>query len=225
LPSNPRLPVHVLKMCGFTQSADIDTALSVGATHIGFILVASSPRAVSVKTAVRLSQFMANRPDHHAKRVGVFMNQPIGNVQAMAQAIGLDMIQLHGQETVAYCQKLAAQWPVIKACSLSNPANDLQHVHGFAPVVHALLLDMPKQTALPWLAWHTTLAEHTQTLQAPWWLAGGLTPDNIQEVLALYQQGHAQPPCGVDVASGIETLPGVKDAKKMKAFVEHARLL
>ena len=229
-----------IKLCGMTLPQDVDAAIAAGATHIGLIMVAQSPRALSIKEANRLSAQIARLPSAlhgvPVKRVGVFMDQPLANVQAMAQTIDLDMIQLHGRETPTYCQTLAARWPIIKAFSVRDAASELAQIDDYAPYIQLALLDMPKTPVDDWLAWHRALAQHAEQLtsEVPWWLAGGLTPDNLKQIWGLYNnlpvdgtklRSHRNPPQGFDVASGIEQSPGIKDNAKLRQFVKQALAL
>jgi phosphoribosylanthranilate isomerase len=219
----PRLnapkPVLAIKLCGMTLPQDVDAAITAGATHIGLILVPHTPRAVSIKQATRLSQQISDTSDRQkpVKRVGVFKDQPLANVQAIAASIGLDVIQLHGSEPESYCAKLQERWPVIKVFSPQN----LSSVMRYAPFIQTALMDMPKNETSDCLSWHTALAEATRELTVPWWLAGGLTADNMGQILNLYAglTPHPNPPCGVDVASGIEQSPGVKDTQLINRFI------
>jgi phosphoribosylanthranilate isomerase len=233
-------PQRQIKLCGMTLPQDVDAAISVGATHIGLILAAQSPRALTVKEATRLSDQIARLPSPRlgvpVKRVGVFMDQPMANVQAMAQTIGLDIIQLHGRETPTYCQALAARWPVIKAFNVTDASTDLAQIEDYLPHIQLALLDRPKAAGDDWLNWHRNLAQHVEHLPhtVPWWLAGGLTPENLTQVWGLYQnlpvdgtrlRSHLNPPHGFDVASGIEQQPGIKDNAKLRQFVKQALAL
>ncbi|MBE9138456.1 phosphoribosylanthranilate isomerase [Nodosilinea sp. LEGE 07088] len=196
-----------VKICGLTQ---VDQAIAIarlGATHLGFICVPQSPRYISPEALAAITQALGDQ-NLSVKTVGVFADATLGAIGAVARQANLSHIQLHGQEPLEYCQQLQGQLPdtaLIKAIRVRS-RNDLATATAYAPYVDALLLDAyhPKQlggTGLT-LDWHTLTAFQPG---CPWLLAGGLTPENVNTAL------HTLRPDGIDLSSGVEQGPGVKD--------------
>ena len=154
-------------------------------------------------------------------KVGLFVNPDDALLQEVLARVPLDIIQLHGQETparVAQIRQLAGL-PVMKAVGVAEP-RDLDALWDYGLVADMLLIDAkpPKNAALPGgngLAFDWRLLAGRQILK-PWLLAGGLTPDNVSQALRLTR---AQ---GVDVSSGVESAPGVKDPELIRRFIARA---
>jgi phosphoribosylanthranilate isomerase len=204
--SNP--PVKV-KVCGTTRLKDALLAVECGADAIGFIFHKKSPRYVTVKTA---NEICSKLPPF-VNRVGVFVNETADTINRIADRCGLDAVQLHGDESPAFCKKIKRR--VIKAVRVED-ATSLQEMSRY--VVDAILLDTYKEGQ-----WGGTGKVFDWELAArakkygPVILAGGLNPRNVKEALRKVQ------PYGVDVSSGVEQSPGKKDPKKVKAFLKAVR--
>jgi phosphoribosylanthranilate isomerase len=196
-----------VKICGLTR---VDQAIAIarqGATHLGFICVPQSPRYLPPAVLAQITTALA-KADLAVKTVGVFADAPGEEICAVARQTGLSHLQLHGQETLADCQQLRAALPevaLIKAIRVRTAA-DLAQASTYAPWVEALLLDAyhPQQLG------GTGLTLDWQSLAAfqppcPWLLAGGLTPANVAIALTTLR------PSGIDLSSGVEEGPGVKD--------------
>lgn len=198
----------IVKICGIKTVEAAKAAASAGTDFMGFIFAESS-RKVAPETAAAIAKEL---PDH-IKKVGVFSNQSESEIKDVASIVGLDFIQLHGQETAEFASKMPL--PVIKACSIESE-QDLAIVQNY-PAAYFLLdlpkspKSLPKPKTLDWSA----LASANLPLEKII-LAGGLTAENVAEAIRIVQ------PFGVDVASGVET-DGVKDDQKMRAFVTHAK--
>ncbi len=198
-----------IKVCGITRLIDALHAVDQGATAIGFVLWPRSPRGVTVERAAKI---IAELPSH-VMRVGVFVNEPVDGIRAAAERAGLSAVQLHGDEPPAYAEVL--DWPVFRAVSVG----DLNHAsEAWAPET-ALLVDNVDPVrrggtgaVIDW----SKAAAVAQTRRVV--LAGGLTPDNVASAI------RAVRPFGVDVSSGVEASPGVKDLAKVSRFVTNARL-
>ena len=198
-----------IKVCGITRASDARHAVEQGATALGFVLWPRSPRAIS---ADRAAEIVAELPAH-VMSVGVFVNESIDSIRSTAEHVGLTAVQLHGDEPPAYADAL--DWPVIRAVSVGeiNLAAD-----AWSPDT-ALLVDNidPVRrggtgSAVDW----TRAAGVAKTRRVV--LAGGLTPDNVATAI------RAVHPFGVDVSSGVESTPGVKDLDKVAQFISNARL-
>lgn len=208
-----------VKICGITQ---VDQALAIthlGATDLGFICVAQSPRYVEpTQIAAILTALGAD--GWSGGHVGVFANAALDTILAVVQATGLNTVQIHGAETPDDCQRLRHALPqhrLIKAIRVRSAA-DLDHALTYLPTVDTLLLDAYHPDHLG----GTGLTLDWATLQAfappcPWFLAGGLRPDNIQAALA-----HLRPD-GIDLSSGVEIRPGIKDLALVQGLFDRLR--
>ena len=193
-----------IKICGITKPQQGAKIASLGATALGFICVKASPRYVD---ADRIRAVIEQIPENTDK-IGVFANSPVKEITQIAVNSGLTGIQLHGDESPEFCQQLRRDLPdieIIKALRI-KAADDLSKVNFYLDKVNTLLLDAyhPQQLGgtgkkLDW----ETLRNFNPGL--PWFLAGGLTPSNILEALALIK------PSGIDLSSGVERSPGDKD--------------
>jgi phosphoribosylanthranilate isomerase len=190
-----------IKICGLTRAEDALLAWNLGASALGFIFHAKSPRNVSASAVAAIRR----RLPREAFCVGVFVDRTADEVNAIARMAGLDAVQLHGRETPLQCA--AVDLPVIKVIH----AEDEDRLNDYR--VSAFLLD----------AAHPTLAGGTG-LKADWQLAariakrtrlilaGGLDAANIREAF------EAVHPAGVDLSSGVEASPGIKDPAKLRAL-------
>jgi phosphoribosylanthranilate isomerase len=193
-----------IKFCGITRTEDAWAAADNGAAAIGFIFAARSPRLVTADVARTIGRTLPP----FLQRVGVFVDTPPAEVRALAQYAELDVVQLHGHESV---QDAAAVWSrVIKA--LARDRDLLEQAEAWSDeitlLVDAASGDAPGGTGqlADWPA-AAALARERRIV-----LAGGLTPENVGEAVALVR------PYAVDVSSGIEIRPGVKSASRMRAF-------
>ena len=206
-----------VKICGLSDPASVDAAIKAGATYLGFVFFPKSPRAVTPEQAAAL---MADVPVGIAK-VGLFVNPSDAQLATTLAAAPLDVIQLHGQESVdrvAQVKELTGL-PVMKAIGISGP-EDLPALIDYGLVADMLLVDAkaPKDAALPGgngLAFDWRLLVGRKWLR-PWLLAGGLTPGNVAEAIRLTGAR------GVDVSSGVESEPGIKDANLIRSFINAA---
>lgn len=198
-----------VKICGNTNLKDTMAAVEAGADAVGFVFYAKSPRAVSPKGVAAI---VSHLPPF-VECVGVFVNEKPEVVRQIMSECGLSHAQLHGEESPQYCADL--KQPVIKAVRVRT-REDLASLSSYR--VDAILLDAFVEgvaggtgTAFDW-----GLAVEAKAW-GPVILAGGLTPDNVGEAVSRVQ------PYGVDVSSGVELSPGVKDHAKVKAFVENVK--
>lgn len=196
------------KICGITTSQDAELAVQAGAWAIGMIFWPGSPRRCRIDAA----QEIAARQRRRTELVGVFVNATLDHVARLAEDVGLTMIQLHGDEGPAYCAEAGRRTGcrVIKAARVRSGA-DIQALAPFHTDFH--LLDSyvggaPGGTGETF-AWELARG-HTGMARVI--LSGGLTPENVGEALAIVR------PYAVDVASGVEARPGVKDPAKLEAF-------
>jgi len=207
-----------VKICGLTGPQDVVAAADAGARYVGFVFFPKSPRNVSVQQAKALA---AEVPFGVAK-VALTVNADDALLDEITQNVAIDILQLHGSESVERVAQIKARsgLPVMKAIGISD-ADDLQKIVDYGRVADMLLVDAkpPKNADLPGgngLAFDWRLLAGRKWA-VPWMLAGGLTPDNVQQAIQL--TGARQ----VDVSSGVESAPGVKDPAKVAAFVSAAQ--
>jgi phosphoribosylanthranilate isomerase len=204
-----------IKICGVTNSQDALWAANLGADYIGLNFYAQSPRKVSPKNA---KDIVAQLPPF-VQSVGIFVNEDLAVITKTIKASAVKTVQLHGQETPEFCDSVKALGVrVIKAISLSGPLNPEELLPFESKVDHFLFdthsAELPGGTGqtFDW-TWLQRVTEITK----PWFLAGGLTPDNVAEAIRV-----THPPA-VDVCSGVERLPTRKDYEAMKRFIQAVR--
>ncbi|GGA02191.1 MAG: phosphoribosylanthranilate isomerase [Rhodobacteraceae bacterium] len=207
-----------VKICGLTRPGDVQAAAEAGARYGGFVFFPKSPRHVEIARARELA---LEAPLGLAK-VGLVVNADDALLDAILAEVPLDMLQLHGSESVARVAEIKARYglPVMKAVGVAGE-DDLEALADYGRVADQLLVDAkaPKGAALPGgngLAFDWRLVANRRW-PCPWMLAGGLTPANVAEAVAL--TGAPQ----VDVSSGVESAPGVKDPARIAAFVAAAQ--
>ncbi|MEX0338324.1 MAG: phosphoribosylanthranilate isomerase [Arenibacterium sp.] len=213
------MPDVSVKICGLTAPDHVRAAVDAGARYLGFNFFAKSPRYVSPQQAAELATHV---PTGVAK-VALVVNASDEVLDDITQNAPFDILQLHGGESIERVQQIKDRYglPVMKVIGVVDEA-DLAAIDAFSDVADQLLIDAkpPKNAVLPGgngLAFDWRLLAGRKYWRKPWMLAGGLTPDNVAE--AIRMTGARQ----VDVASGVESAPGVKDAALMKAFIDATR--
>ena len=199
-----------IKLCGITSLDDAQLAVDAGAWAVGCILWPGSPRACDPAEAGRIAAAVRRR----AQVCGVFVNAHLDEVTELVDALGLTMVQLHGDEGPAYCAEVARRTgaKVIKAAAVSTQA-DVQALETFHTDFHMLDAHRPgmRGGTGETFDWELVRARRSSI---PLILSGGLRPENVAEAIA------ATHPFAVDTASGTESAPGVKDPEKVAAFVD-----
>ncbi len=206
-----------IKICGITSPYDYDVCAEVGATFVGMVFYARSPRHLSFEKAALISQHAKKRSRAGPKRVALTVNM---NEADMAKMIGItdpDILQLHGNETPMQAEKLRARHglPIIKAIRVAS-ADDLTVCGEWGSVADWLLFDAKGDAdGLPGGTGHifdwTLLANHAG--KTKWMLAGGLSAENVRRAITMTNAK------AVDVSSGVESAPGKKDPRLIHAFV------
>jgi phosphoribosylanthranilate isomerase len=206
-----------VKICGLKTPADIDAVAAAGAAYAGFNFFARSPRYV----APAVARDLALRAPEGLCKVALVVDADDAALEAILAVVPVDMLQLHGHEPPARVAEVRARFglPVMKAVGVAEPG-DLAAITEYALVADQILVDArpPKGSVLPGgngLTFDWRLLVGRKWLR-PWMLAGGLAPDNVAQAARL--TGARQ----VDVASGVESAPGVKDAGLIAAFVQAA---
>jgi phosphoribosylanthranilate isomerase len=208
----------LVKICGLKTPDALDAALAAGADMVGFVFFEPSPRHIGFKAAHALSA----RVTGQARKVALSVNASDDLLAASIAALKPDLLQLHGQETPDRVVAVRARFglPVMKALPIETRA-DLSATQLYAKVADWFLFDAraPREATRPGglgqaFDWH--LLENLD-LAAPFMLSGGLDAGNVAEALRITRAP------AVDVSSGVERAPGVKDADKIRAFVRAAR--
>ena len=199
-----------VKICGITRCEDAQLAVDAGVDAIGLVFYEKSPRFVSNEIAAEISQLVPA----FVSRVALFKDADKQAVEAVLQAVEIDLIQFHGSETPDFCQQFAL--PYIKAVGVKGTEHDADFLRNSAESYRsakALLLDghAPGEAggtgeSFDWAS--------IARIEKPVVLAGGLTPENVAQAIALVQ------PFAVDVSSGVESAPGIKDKEKVAAFMK-----
>ncbi|MEP7452673.1 phosphoribosylanthranilate isomerase [Phyllobacterium sp. SB3] len=207
-----------IKICGLKTDDAVAAALDGGATHIGFIFFAKSPRNIDPVEAGRLRKAAIGK----AKAVAVTVDADNATLDAIVEALEPDFLQLHGHESVERVAEVKAcfRLPVIKAFAIREQS-DLDQVEPYIGVADFFLFDAkpPKGSELPG---GNGIAFDWQVLstldgKVPYMLSGGLNAGNIGEAL---QATNAR---GIDISSGVESAPGVKDVSLIKEFFQAVR--
>lgn len=206
-----------VKICGLKTPQDIGAAVEAGAQYTGFVFFPKSPRAVSADQA----RDLAGHVPTGVMRVGLFVDPDDALLDDTLATVPLDMIQLHGKETPERVAQVKSRFglPVMKAMGIAGAA-DLDQIWDYGLTADMLLVDAkpPRDAELPGgngLAFDWRLLVGRRFLK-PWLLAGGLTPDNVEQAIRLTGAP------GVDVSSGVESAPGTKDPDLIRAFIRAA---
>ena len=211
------MPDIRVKICGLRTAADVAAVAAVGAAYMGLVFFAKSPRYVTLPQARELA---LTAPPGLAK-VALVVDADNATLDAITEAMPLDMLQLHGHESPDRVAELRTRYglPVMKAVGVADEG-DLSALLEYSLAADQLLIDAkpPKNAPLPGgngLSFDWRLVAQRRWLR-PWMLAGGLTPDNVAQAIRLTNARQ------VDVSSGVETAPGVKDPARIAAFMRTA---
>jgi phosphoribosylanthranilate isomerase len=201
--------MHV-KICGITRLEDAEMATSLGAWALGFILWPRSPRYADPGVAAGITRVMRRR----IETVGVFVNQPLDEIEGLVDALGITHVQLHGDEGPSFCSAVAQRTgaKVIKAARIGH-ASDLRDIDRFHTEYHLLDTAQAGSYGGTGHTWDWSLLKGRRS-KIPVILAGGLNPDNVADAIEQVR------PWGIDVSSGVESEPGIKDPDKLHALFE-----
>lgn len=207
-----------VKICGLTETAGLNAAITAGAAYLGFVFFPRSPRNVTIAQA----RSLALDVPAGVMKVALVVDPTDVDLDAILSDVPIDMVQLHGHETPARVAEVRMRYglPVMKAIGVADAA-DLAQIDTYGTVADQLLIDAkpPRGADLPGgngLSFDWRLIAG-RDWPRPWMLAGGLTPENVAQAIAL--TGARQ----VDVSSGVESAPGQKDPARVKAFIAQAR--
>lgn len=210
-----------IKICGLNTPQAIEASISAGADMLGFVFFSKSPRHVTYHQAAELVA-QARRLSSDVEIVALTVDASDAELKAIMESIAPDWLQFHGHETPAKVALVRGQYDVavMKAIGIGSSA-DIEEAQRYKIVADRLLLDakpavgasLPGGNGVPFD--HRLIAD--QRFGLPFMLSGGLNAHNVSDAIRLVQ------PAGVDVSSGVETAPGVKDADLIHAFVRSAR--
>src|SRR3979411_212328 len=208
----------IVKICGLSTRETLDVALGAGADMVGFVFFPPSPRHLRLDMAPERGRQAKAR----ASKVALTVDADDATLANIVEALQPDILQLHGKETVARLRDIKQKFglPVMKALAVETPA-DLASLPGYAAVADRVLFDAraPRGATRPGglgavFDWHVL---ENLDLKLPFMVSGGLNAENIAEAVRVTRAG------GVDVSSGVERTPGVKDPEMIRAFIRAAR--
>ncbi|MEH2481130.1 phosphoribosylanthranilate isomerase [Nitrobacteraceae bacterium AZCC 2146] len=208
----------IVKICGLSTPETLDVALAAGADMVGFVFFPPSPRHIGLDLARELGKQAKSR----AVKVALSVDADDALLANSIDALQPQILQLHGKETVARIRDIKQKFglPVMKAIAIETKA-DLAALPGYAAVCDRILFDAkpPKDATRPGglgdvFDWH--LLEGLD-LKLPFMVSGGLNANNVAEALRVTRAG------GVDISSGVESAPGVKDPEMIRTFIRAAR--
>lgn len=199
-----------VKICGLTREQDVEAAVGAGADALGFVFYGPSPRNVSIAKAVELVKGLPP----YVTSVALFVNAAADEIARVVDEVGIDLLQFHGDEPPEFCDTHERPW--MRALRMRPEVDPLAEAGRFG-AARGLLLDayrpgVPGGTGetFDWARIPADLASRIV-------LAGGLTPSNVRQAVRQVR------PYGVDVSGGVESDKGIKDAEKIKAFIEEVR--
>jgi phosphoribosylanthranilate isomerase len=208
----------IVKICGLSTPETLDAAVDAGADMVGFVFFPPSPRHLGLKTARDLGKHVRRR----AVKVALTVDADDATLADIVEALQPDILQLHGRETVARLRDVKQKFglQVMKALAVETAA-DLASLPFYAAVADRILFDAraPKEATRPGglgavFDWHVL---ENLDLQLPFLVSGGLNAANVAEAVRVTRAG------GVDVSSGVERTPGIKDPEMIRSFVRAAR--
>ena len=198
----------IVKICGLTREEDVKSAVAAGVDAVGFVFT-DSPRRISIDTAIRLIDYVPKG----ILRVGLFLNQDQIEIEQVVSAVALDVLQFHGCETAQQCSVFDMPW--LKAVAMESTESASRAERDY-PDAMWLLLDSHvagkrggSGKVFDWSMF--------RPLAKPVWLAGGLNTENVGRAIRLVR------PFAVDVSSGVEVAPGIKDVVKINRFIRTVR--
>jgi len=208
----------IVKICGLSTRETLDVALDAGADMVGFVFFPPSPRHLGLETARELGRHAKGR----AMKAALSVDADDATLANIVDALQPDILQLHGKETVARVRDIKQRFGlrVMKVIAVETPT-DLAGLPGYAAVADHILFDAraPKYATRPGglgatFDWHVL---ENLDLKIPFMVSGGLNAGNVAEALRVTRAG------GVDVSSGVESAPGLKDPDMIRAFIRAAR--
>ena len=202
----------LVKICGLSTRETLEVALGAGADMVGFVFFPPSPRHLSLETASELGKLAKGR----AAKVALTVDADDATLENIVETLRPDLLQLHGKETIARVRDIKAKFalPVMKVIAVETSA-DLAVLPGYAAVADRILFGATRPGGLGAVFdWHVL---EKLDLAQPFMVSGGLSSDNVAEAVRVTRAG------GVDVSSGVESAPGIKDPEMIRQFIRAAR--
>jgi phosphoribosylanthranilate isomerase len=200
-----------VKICGITNLADAQSAVTAGCDALGFVFYKKSPRYVAPETA----RVIIREVPRGIMTIGVFVNAPEKTIKTVARQCRLDILQFHGDESAAFCEKFK-NYKIIKAFRITHKLalKKIMHYRVFAYLFDTFV---PARRGGTGKRFDWKLLTSLSTIDKTIFLSGGLNPENVQRAI------HTAHPAWVDVSSGVESSPGKKNAAQIKRFVARAK--
>jgi phosphoribosylanthranilate isomerase len=204
-----------VKVCGITQQEQLVQLPATGATFAGLIFYPKSPRYV-------LRQMTTNqiKKENNVNKVGVFVNASVEEVLHMVDECRLHMVQLHGDETPRYCEKIADYISVVKAFRISDSDNIGWRIKDYMEVCDMFMFDTEGAGYGGTGKKFNWQKLHDVAVGKPYFLSGGIEPDDVEKLKAFSKLPEAKGLFAIDINSKFEFLPGVKDMEKIKKFIQ-----
>lgn len=198
------------KICGITRPEDGEVCARLGADAVGLVFHERSRRRISVQQA---RDIVAALPPF-VSVVALFLDEDAGAVERVLREVPVDLIQFHGHEDPAFCERFGLRY--VKVLPMTGTVDPVAHVARY-PSASGFLLDSHELGALGGTGEAFDWRRYPRDLAAPLVLAGGLSPANVAEAVRLTR------PWGVDVSSGVESAPGIKDPRLIEAFIQEVQ--
>ena len=199
-----------VKICGITNSEDARVAVEAGADAIGFVFAPGTPRFIEPEAA----ELIASSLPTHVKVVGVFVDNPVEEINGRVRQVPLDLVQLHSDISVEAVRRITAPFIKVERVRADIDVERLRSYKATAYLLDTFAEGKPGGTGK---TFDWDLARPVVEAGLPVLLSGGLTPDNVAEAVRRVR------PFGVDVSSGVEARPGHKDHDKVRAFIANAK--
>ncbi|NCW12861.1 MAG: phosphoribosylanthranilate isomerase [Chitinophagia bacterium] len=203
-----------IKVCGMTQMEQVKQLDEMGVAYIGFIFYPASKRFVLTKNTL---QDIADLQLTQAKKVGVFVNEPLTSILDIIKTAQLDMVQLHGDETVAYCKRVQEEVSTIKVFRVGDSFPNFEE---YVLAVDYFLFDTDSQ-------WYGGTGQHfnweiikSASIPTPFFLSGGIGINDVQGIQVMAGTKAGKTMLAVDLNSQFEEKPGVKQIEKIKKFIQ-----
>jgi len=197
-----------VKICGITNLEDALAAFFSGAQALGFVFYKKSPRNIPVSRAQKICAILPGK----ILRVGVFVNEKAATVKRIARLCRLDMLQFHGQESPVYCRKFKG-YKIIKAFRVKDE-KDLKDISRYKTFAYLFDSFSPKKNGGTGKRFNWKILSRSAKIEPVVFISGGLTANNVRRAVKLLK------PDWVDVSSSLESVPGKKDSRKIRRFIQ-----
>ncbi|MBO9594928.1 MAG: phosphoribosylanthranilate isomerase [Niabella sp.] len=201
----------LVKVCGMTQLEQVAELIELGVDYAGFIFYAPSPRYVGTKIDPA-----ALKQQKGIKKAGVFVNAPVEDVRERIAAYGLDVVQLHGDESPEYCSRLQGMAELVKVFRVAGDEDVALITKPYVPVADAFLFDTKAQAYGGTGKKFDWSGLQKATLERPYFLSGGIGPDDAAALHSFLKDNNVY---ALDVNSKFETAPGIKDMELLATFL------